>query len=133
MKKKHVILLAALVILALLFVAGMIVKGQLERNLQSLTQATLAKISVTGIPDGSYDGSYSSFPVSAKVEVLISGGKITDIKLVEHNNGQGQAAEAIPASVVSLQSLSVDTVAGATYSSKVILKAIESALLSAGK
>ncbi|TYB94365.1 MAG: FMN-binding protein, partial [Kosmotoga sp.] len=54
-----------------------------------------------------------------------------DIELIEHNHGRGEAAEVIPEKVVEAQSLKVDIITSATYSSKVILKAIENALLKA--
>jgi uncharacterized protein with FMN-binding domain len=47
---------------------------------------------------------------------------------LEHRNGQGEAAEVIPQMVVDAQSLQVDAISGATFSSKVILLAIEDAL-----
>lgn len=56
---------------------------------------------------------------------------IIDIELVEHETGKGQSAEIIPKKVIEQQSLKVDHVSGATYSSKVILKAIQDALLKA--
>ncbi len=43
----------------------------------------------------------------------------------------GQPAEAIIEDVVEDQSLDVDSVSGATYSSRVILKAIEATLIEA--
>jgi uncharacterized protein with FMN-binding domain len=51
-----------------------------------------------------------------------------DIQLVKHRNGQGSWAEAMLTKVVDAQSLDVDTVTGATLSSKVILRAIAKAL-----
>ena len=59
--------------------------------------------------------------------------KIEDIQLLNHRNGKGKAAEVIPEKVVLSQSLKVDTITGATVSSKVILKAIEVALTSTPK
>ena len=106
MRKKQITLLAVLAILALVIIVGIVVKGQLDKNLQDLTKVTVADISVSELPDGTYEGGYSSFPVTAKVQVRISDGKITGIDLVEHNNGQGQSAESLPASVVASQSLS---------------------------
>ena len=41
----------------------------------------------------------------------------------------GEKAEEIIYEVINMQSIDVDTVSGATYSSKVILKAIENALI----
>ncbi len=57
---------------------------------------------------------------------------ITDIKL-DHRHGQGEAAEVITDHVIEAQSLQADTISGVTSSSKVILKAIENALLSAAE
>ncbi|MBA7580983.1 hypothetical protein ES708_22882 [subsurface metagenome] len=53
---------------------------------------------------------------------------IAGIELVKHRSGQGAPAEMIASKVVEAQTLEVDVVSGATYSSKVILKAIENAL-----
>jgi uncharacterized protein with FMN-binding domain len=65
--------------------------------------------------------------------VTINNHKITGIELVKHNHGQGAPAEVITGKVVEAQTLEVDIVSGATYSSKVILKAIENALKSANQ
>jgi uncharacterized protein with FMN-binding domain len=54
---------------------------------------------------------------------------IKKIEIVRHLNGQGKPAEVIPDRVIEMQSLDVDIISGATYSSKVILKAIENALI----
>ena len=70
-----------------------------------------------------------------KVEVTFSEDKITEIKVVEHAETPGicdPAIERIPAAVLELQSLAVDTVSGATNSSRGILAAIEDAAAQAG-
>ncbi len=93
----------------------------------------IQQIDLVSVENGVYAGSFSVFPVSVEVSVTVEDHMITDIDLVKHSNGQGKAAEVIPAKVVQAQSLAVDAVSGATYSSRVILKAIENALLSAAK
>ncbi len=132
MKKKRVIILSVVLFLV---IAGFIgVKAMLastESNLESLKYMELAQIDLTAIEDGIYTGSYSVFPVSAQVSVTIKNHVIVGIDLIEHINGQGTPAEVIPDMVVKSQSLQVDSVSGATYSSRVILKAIENALLRA--
>jgi len=134
MKKKHIILLSIALILV---VGGFIgIKAMLahaESNLELLKYMELAQIDLTAIEDGVYSGSYSAFPVSADVSVTVKDHTITKIDLIKHLNGQGTPAEVIPDTVVKSQSLQVDSVSGATYSSRVILKAIENALLSATK
>jgi uncharacterized protein with FMN-binding domain len=80
------------------------------------------------LPDGAYQGRYDGGMVKASVEVTILTGIIRRIDILDHECGLGRPAEAIVNDVVAAQSLDVDAVAGATYSSMVILKAIEMAL-----
>ena len=80
------------------------------------------------LPDGAYQGRYDGGMVKASVEVTILTGIIRRIDILDHECGLGKPAEAIVNDVVAAQSLDVDAVAGATYSSMVILKAIEMAL-----
>jgi len=122
LKKKHKIILVILVIV----VAG-IGFGVTVINF-NLAGITIADVNISEVADGTYNGNCSVFPVAAEVEVTVKEQSITAIKLVEHNHGQGGEAEVIPERVLKAQSLDVDTVSGATYSSNVILKAIENAL-----
>lgn len=133
MKRKHVIFLTILILIigTVLTVVG--VKSYLETNLEKLVDLNISNVDLTKLKDGTYTGSYKAFPVAAEVRVTIFNHKITTIELVKHNNGQGDPAEVIPGKVVEAQTLDVDIVSGATYSSKVILKAIENALNSANK
>lgn len=128
MKRKHIILLIVLTIITAAIISGVWFKSYLETNLEQLVDLTIADVDLTKLEDGIYTGSYKVFPVAAEVKVTISGHKITEIELVKHDNGQGAPAEIIPGKVVEAQTLDVDIVSGATYSSKVILKAIENAL-----
>jgi uncharacterized protein with FMN-binding domain len=128
MKKGYKIILAVLIFIMLAAAAGNIFYSRLERNLQALRDLPIQNINLSSFADGAYHGSYKEFPVAAEVLVTIKDHRITDIDLIKHSNGQGASAEIIPAKVVEAQALSVDIVSGATYSSKVILKAIENAL-----
>ena len=130
MKRKRVVILA--IVLAVLVAVALGLRGfltNIESNLAKLTDMVPAQIDLNALEDGVYSGSYSVFPVSAKVSVTVKDHRIAAIELIEHKNGQGSSAEAIPGKVLKAQSLQVDSVSGATYSSKVILKAIENALL----
>ena len=123
------------VLVIVLFVAAvlLIIWGRLDKSLTALNDMPIQQIDLVSVENGVYAGSFSVFPVSLEVSVTVEDYMITDIDLVKHSNGQGKAAEVIPAKVVQAQSLAVDAVSGATYSSRVILKAIENALLSAAK
>ena len=133
MKKRNKIMIAVFLVILVAFIATAVIRTNLEKNLEKLAGITLVNVDLAMIEDGVYTGSYSSFPVAADVKVTVKNHRITGIDLVKHSNGQGAAAEVLPQKVVEAQSLSVDTVSGATYSSKVILKAIEAALTGAIK
>jgi len=134
MKRKTIIIIAiVLAVIAGIAITAKIVIGNMESNLEELKYLEIEEVDLSTIKDGTYSGEYSALPVSAKVRVTDEGHQIKDIELVEHVNGQGSGAEIIPATVVEKQTLQIDTVSGATYSSKVILKAIENALLNASK
>lgn len=89
-----------------------------------------SNINLSALDDGVYQGECDNGLVFAKVEVEVREHTITDIRILEHRNGMGQAAEEITDSVTSNQSVEVDAVSGATFSSQTILKAIENAIAS---
>ncbi|MGD9567751.1 MAG: FMN-binding protein [Sedimentibacter sp.] len=66
--------------------------------------------------------------MSVEVNVYIRNHEIKDINIIKHTNGQGGSAEKITELILQSQSLKVDAISGATYSSKVIIKAVENAL-----
>lgn len=125
------IIIGVVVLVLVLVVAFRVVVSRLESNLEALNNLTIEEVDLNSIEDGTYEGSYGSFPVSAIVEVTVKDHRMTEIKLVDHSNGQGQPAEVLPEKVVESQSVKVEAISGATYSSRVILKAIETALKNA--
>ena len=119
-------------IICLVVLSGIIIGGKYlisVRNYQrTIKGLTINKVDLSKIPDGKYIGSYDVNLISAKVSVTVKNHKIENIDLLEHKTDRGKPAEVIPGMVVKAQSLQVDTVSGATNSSKTILKAIENAL-----
>lgn len=81
--------------------------------------------------DGTYTGTAQGFGGDVTVEVLIEGGKITDLTIVsaEHEDGAylTMAEDIIPA-ILDAQSAEVDTISGATFSSTGIKDATAQAL-----
>ena len=68
------------------------------------------------------------------VKVTMDGEKIAKVEVVSHTETAGisdGAIEKIPAAIVEKQSTDVDTVSGATVTSKAIIEAVNAAL--AGK
>ncbi len=116
-----------LAIVAVVIVAGY-TAGGLQSNLEQLAVSTIASIDLSQIEDGTYSGTYTAIPISAEVRVTVQNHRLTAVELVKHSHGRGAAAEVILDEVLRQQTLGVDAISGATYSSKVILKAIEDAL-----
>ena len=125
MKKSKKVLLMAFIVLLLLFIAGKNVIGNMVRNVQNIS---VSMPDLANIPDGDYIGEYLIAPVFVKVEVSVRNHQITNIAILQHDNGLGSTAESIVNDVVKEQSLDADAVSGATVSSKCILKAVENAL-----
>ncbi|MCM1235972.1 MAG: FMN-binding protein [Ruminococcus flavefaciens] len=123
-KSKKVLLIISFVILCL-FIAGRITIGNMIKNIQHIT---VSIPDLSDIQDGNYIGEYSITPVHVKVEVTVDNHKITNIAILQHDNGLGSKAESIVRNVIEEQSLDIDAVSGATVSSKCILKAVENAI-----
>ena len=111
---------------------GILIGGKYLITLQTYRKITselkIGSVDLTKISDGKYTGSCDAVYVGAKVTVTVKDNKIEDIILLSHKNERGKPAEVIKDEVIKAQSLQVDTISGATNSSKVILKSIENAL-----
>jgi uncharacterized protein with FMN-binding domain len=97
------------------------------RYQQQVESIVISDVNPENIPDGTYSGRYDVVLITAEVEVEVSGGVIQEIQL-NHEHDRGARADVIVQRVIENQSLNVDTISGATDSSRVILKAIEQAL-----
>lgn len=129
MKKSTKILIILAIIIAIITITAYVVVSNINKQLGELTNIELKNIDMSTIEDGVYYGSYDVTAVSVEVKVTVSNHTITKIDILKHINGQGSSAESIKEDVINAQSLQVDAISGATYSSKVILLAIENALL----
>ena len=80
--------------------------------------------------DGTYYGTGTGFGGTMKVCVIVSGGKIASIDIVENSDTPSylSSASSLISTIISTQSANVDTVSGATYSSRGIIEAVRSAL-----
>jgi uncharacterized protein with FMN-binding domain len=127
-KRTKVILLVIGIIVVVCIIIGAVAFRQIEKSLEELSGLAIGRVDLASVGDGTYEGGYKVFPVTVRVRVTVEDHRISDIQILEHIQGQGKSAEAITSEVIKEQSLQVDIVSGATYSSKVILKAIEAAL-----
>ncbi|WP_080802759.1 FMN-binding protein [Arabiibacter massiliensis] len=95
---------------------------------RAVKDLVVREVALTDVADGTFAGACDVGFISAKVEVTVQAGRITDIALVEHKNERGAPAEAIIGDMVAAQRIDVDAVTGATNSSTVLKKAVENAL-----
>lgn len=128
MKKFTIIAIILFLIFSLLISGGIIIAGNISNNLKKLESQQFGNVNLANIKDGSYIGSYNVFPISAKVKVTVESRRIVKIDILEHKNAKGESAEAITDSIIDGQTLDVDVITGATYSSKIILLAVQDAL-----
>jgi uncharacterized protein with FMN-binding domain len=96
---------------------------------KELSEMKLHMSELVKVKDGTYLGIYDSKMVKAQVAVELKDQSIKDIELIKHETGLGKKAETLVDSVIQYQTIELDAFAGATLSSKVILKSIESALI----
>ena len=90
----------------------------------------------TELAANEYIGEANGFGGPIKVKVTMDGDKIAKIDVLSHGDTPGicdKAFATIPQSIIDAQSTQVDVAAGATFSSKGIMAAVEDALSKVGK
>lgn len=132
MKTRRKVLLTLLAIVTITIIGLSLFVQKMEAELQLLAQEVISDVDLSTANDGIFSAGHRVLPIDVEVQVTVKNHRITDVFLVKHFNGQGSAAEVLPSQILKEQSLQVDAIAGATYSSKVIVKAIQTALLNAG-
>jgi uncharacterized protein with FMN-binding domain len=128
-KKKIIIVLIVIFAFLALFIGGVSMIAPLaEEQIAELMETPLETLDLSSIADGTYRGEVQSIPIHVIVDVVILNHEITQVVIVKHRSGQGEAANAITEAIVTHQSADIDAIAGATYSSKAILIAVMRAL-----
>ena len=103
--------------------------GVVQSRFASLIPATRVESAPVGAwTDGTRTGTASEGEVSASVEVAVTGGAISSLRLTAGRNVDAALAEKVFARIRDARSLAVDAVSGATVSSNVLLKAVSAAL-----
>ena len=112
--------------LTFIFIGSRIYKLKAEST--DIINMEISDINFSTLEDGIYHGECEYSFVSAKVDISVEDGEVKEINILEHRTKKGKKAEEIVNTIVEKQSLDIDTVAGATYSSKVLLKAVENGI-----
>lgn len=96
---------------------------------KEVRKMVIKDVNINNLSNGSYEGEYNNYRWSNKVRVTINNHKITKINFIEDKMaGLEKTRQAVADEVIEKQSLKVDTVSGATISTKAYLKSIEDAL-----
>lgn len=128
MRKVWILIISIFLFIGVLVIVGVSIYNKMNRELEGLKTIVIDEIDLSTTMDGTYIGSYETMVVKVKVAVTVVNHTITEIEILKHDNGRGKEAEEILNDVIESQSVLVDSIAGATYSSKVILLAIIDAL-----
>ena len=113
---------------------GVTGKSKKESTSESESDSSSAEIAAvqdaSAYKDGTYYGTGKGFAGTMKVKVDIAGGKIVSISIVSTKDGDSYVknASSLLDTIVEKQSTNVDTVSGATFSSRGIIAAVRSAL-----
>jgi uncharacterized protein with FMN-binding domain len=117
------------IIIGALFIIALVFTFYLSRGTNSHESIEIIDINVSDLSDGTYSGEYSQGRWRNIVEVTVDQGKIIKIEpiqsvLFEREEITNQIFER----VIDEQKVTVDTISGATVTSKAYLKSIEDAL-----
>ncbi|MCC0782281.1 FMN-binding protein [Clostridioides sp. ES-S-0108-01] len=123
-KKKSSKILKIAMLLCFVFICIIIL---IANNLKP-EKLVVKNINLVNVKDGIYTGSADNKLVKATVSVEVNDARIQNIRILEHDTLLGKPAEKIIKDIIKQQSLEVDAITSATYSSDTIRKAVENAL-----
>jgi len=126
----------ALVVVAALGIAGGIGWSKLSKEHREARSLPLDAVDFGKFNDGTYHGAYEGGMYKWRAnecQVTVSSGRVTDIQLVGSSDPGGKNTQhvALYDRVIEAQSLQVDTISGATLTSKAWLQCVENALIQA--
>lgn len=126
----------ALVIVVVLVAAGGIGWSYVSKEHKEARSLPLNKVDFNKLNDGKYHGSYAGGMYKWRAnecDVTVTGGKVADIQLsgTIDPGADNTDNKMLYSRVISQQSLQIDTISGATLTSKAYLQAVENALVQA--
>lgn len=126
-----------LAIVAVLGIGGAIGWSFLSKEHKEAINLPIRAVDFNKLEDGTYLGEYEGGMYkwrNNEVRVTVSSGKVIDIRLLKNKeNLKPEFTNKLYDRVIKSQSLQVDTVSGATLTSKAYLKSVEIALDKAEK
>ena len=129
-------LIGFLALVVLVAVGGGVGWSLISKEHREAANLSLDAVDFNRLDDGTYHGVYPGGMYRWRVnecDVTVTNGKVTSIQLVDSADpgSENTDAQMLYDRVVQAQSLQVDTISGATLTSKAYLKAVENALIQA--
>ncbi len=126
----------ALIVVVVLGIAGSIGWSKLSKEHQEARSLPLNAVDFNKLNDGTYRGAYAGGMYKWRAnecQVTVANGKVTGIQLTGSVDpgAENTGHQTLYDRVIQAQSLQVDTISGATLTSKAYLQAVENALLQA--
>jgi uncharacterized protein with FMN-binding domain len=128
-------------IIAFIVVAGLGIGGgigwsKLSKEHREARSLPLDAVDFSKLNDGTYHGAYEGGMYKWRAnacDVRVTNGKVADIQLTASQDpgGKNTQHKALYDRVIQAQSLQVETISGATLTSKAYLQAVENALIPA--
>lgn len=126
MKKAMIVILSILGVLVVVGAGGVF---YITNGLEAGENLAINPVDLTAIEDGTYAGVYQAGRWSNEVAVSVTDHQIANIAVVKTVTiDDPELTSTIINNVIKNQSTTVDTVSGATVTSKAYLKSIENAL-----
>ncbi len=128
MRQKKVIPLALSACLVALFLVSCV-----SPEMKAVREMEIESVDLSRVPDGTYEGSFAYGSFSYVVSAQVENGRIVSVDILQNRTTKrALMAEGIVSRVLAEQRTDVDAVAGATTTSKALLKALENALARRG-
>lgn len=102
-------------------------------RIRTAVHIPISRLDFSLLKDGIYVGEYDGGRLSNKVGVTVESGRVVRVDILKEGFYMGDLQRQVIGRVLDSQSLQIDTVSGATASTKATLKAIENALLETGR
>ena len=123
-------------IIMILGIGGYIGWSKIDKEHREARSLPLDAVDFNRLKDGSYHGRYEGGMYKWRVnecDVTVMDGKVSDIQMAATKDpgAENMPPQPLYERVLEAQSLQVDTISGATLTSKAYLQAVENALLQA--
>jgi uncharacterized protein with FMN-binding domain len=123
---KRKVVLAVVVPLVVIMIAFLVLN---LLALQNFRRMEIQDIDVSALKDGTYYGEATIGGFTYKVKASLGEQRIVDLKIIANRkSAYARFAEGVIPRVLEAQNANVDTITGATTTSKALLKAVENAL-----